>query len=697
MQRTTMAARSRRGSRSWSYWRITARFATACAALTACTIVAGASELPLQRVIVSTSGLAQFTYSGTAAAGDKIDLSVRLDQVDDILKSLTVFDREGALGAVTLPGKAPLQELFRDLPFGPEAINSPVNLINALAGSEIEIDGQVKARGRVFRVEEERTRLPNNGGDVTRHRLTLLTDKGLVQAVLEELSALRFVDPQTNAQVSRALAGLSQNRAKDRRAITIDLLGQGSRPVGFSYVVAAPVWKAAYRLVLPKDGGTARLQGWAVVENLTGSDWQDVEFSLVSGNPVALKQPLYTAFYVDRPEIPVAASVRLVPKKDDADAAQPTPTAEHALAKGMPQQVASRRSAASPPAPPVAAAATMPADAIGYAASAAESEEASTQVLFRFPSKVSLAAGSTMMVPFVDRNVAATRTWLYQPQTNPHHPLAAVRLRNDGDSALPPGLITAFDSGNDGAANFAGDAQLPLTPKGDAKFITFALDGKTDIRREDRGIKETRLGKVVNGVLTLSVRALQTMDYEITPPPDEDREVVIEEVRGDGWKPVAEAKDVEETASRLRYKVSAPRGRTTKATLVLERQERETIALSTLAPERILATISGIDNASPALKDAAAKLGVLVAELNSAKARRAELAVETKRIADDQARIRQNLGAVRQSSDLGRRYVDALRKQEDRLTEIAAADKVLESEMADKRKAAEELAKTLSS
>jgi hypothetical protein len=310
-----MAARSRRGPRSRSYWRIAAGLTTACAAFAACTIVAAATELPLQRVILSNSGLAQFTYSGTAAAGDKLELSVRLDQVDDILKSLTVFDREGALGAVSLPGKAPLQELFRDLPFGPDAINSLANLLNALVGSEIEIDGHVKARGRVFPVEEERTRLPDNGGEITRHRLTLLTDKGLVQAVLEDLSALRFVDPQTDAQVSRALSGLAQNRAKDRRSITIDLLGQGSRPVGFSYVVAAPVWKAAYRLVLPKEGGGARLQGWAVVENLTGGDWQDVELSLVSGNPVALKQPLYTAFYVDRPEIPVAASVRLMPRK----------------------------------------------------------------------------------------------------------------------------------------------------------------------------------------------------------------------------------------------------------------------------------------------------------------------------------------------------------------------------------------------
>ena len=155
MQCTTMAARSPRRCRAYSYWRIAARLATACAAFAACTMVAVATELPLQRVIVSNSGLAQFTYSGTAPAGDKLEFSVRLDQVDDILKSLTVFDGEGALGAVTLPGKAPLQQLFRDLPFGPEAINSPANLLNAMVGSEIEIDGQVKARGRVFRVEEE--------------------------------------------------------------------------------------------------------------------------------------------------------------------------------------------------------------------------------------------------------------------------------------------------------------------------------------------------------------------------------------------------------------------------------------------------------------------------------------------------------------------------------------------------------------
>ena len=49
---------------------------------------------------------------------------------------------QGGIGAVSLPGKAPLQELFRDLPFGPEALGSPSALLNALVGSEIEIAGR---------------------------------------------------------------------------------------------------------------------------------------------------------------------------------------------------------------------------------------------------------------------------------------------------------------------------------------------------------------------------------------------------------------------------------------------------------------------------------------------------------------------------------------------------------------------------
>jgi hypothetical protein len=270
-----------------------------------------------------------------------------------------------------------------------------------------------------------------------------------------------------------------------------------------------------------------------------------------------------------------------------------------------------------------------------------------------------------------------------------------VRLRNDGETALPAGLITAFERSGDGEANFAGDAQLPLTPKGSFKFVTFAIDSKTEIRRNDRGIRQTRFGRAVSGELMITVRSRRSIDYEITPPMDEDREIIIDEARSDGWKPAGDAKDLEETAARLRYKVAAPKGGTTKASLTLERLERETVNLGTLAPERLLATISGLENESPALKDAIARLGVLVAELNSTNARRRELEAETKKIGEDQDRIRRNLQAVGQGSDLGRRYLDALRTQEDRLAAIATTEKALEADLAAKRTAAEELARSL--
>jgi len=101
---------------------------------------------------------------------------------------------------------------------------------------------------------------------------------------------------------------------------------------------------------------------------------------------------------------------------------------------------------------------------------------------------------------------------------------------------------------------------------------------------------------------------------------EEDRQIVIDEPRTDGWTPANPAGEIEQTAARLRYKVSAPKGQTTKATLVLERTDFQAIRLTTLDPKRLQATLLGIDDPSPALKDALAKLGALVADINTATA-----------------------------------------------------------------------------
>ena len=68
---------------------------------------------------------------------------------------------------------------------------------------------------------------------------------------------------------------------------------------------------------------------------------------------------------------------------------------------------------------------------------------------------------------------------------------------------------------------------------------------------------------------------------------------------------------------------------------------------------------------------------------------------ERKKIGEDQERIRRNLQSVGQGSDLGRQYIETLKKQEERLAEIARADQILEAEIAAKRLVAEQLTRQL--
>jgi len=678
------------------------RLAGALGAIAAATLLSGASgsgplppeanELPLTRVVLSSSGLGQFGYEGPATAGGTIGLSVRRDQVDDVLKSLTVFDSAGALGPISLPGRDPLEELFRDLPFDHAALASPPALLNALVGSEVEISGPVSARGRIFRVEPERVALPDNGGTLTHHRLSLMTDKGLVQAVLEDVTALSFTDPAARRQIDRALGGMADNRARDGRRLSIAVLGQGTRPIAISYVVAAPIWKTSWRLVLNKASDTAHLQGWAVLENLTGGDWSGIDLTLVSGNPVALTQPLYTALFGRRTVVPLSAGARLAPRPDTAAAApqanairMPAP-APAARAKSLaPHEDAAAQAAPEPPhAFAAGAVATPPAPAL------AEAEDQSAQIIYHFPGKVSLPTGHTLMIPLVDREIPAERVWLYQPDTNSQHPLVALRVRNEGDTALPPGIVTAYEISG-GVPRHVGDAMLPLVPRNASKFLALALESGTNIRRDDQGVRHSAIGTIAEGRLTTTSRFRHVVAYEITPPPDEDRTVVVEEARAPDWTPSAEMQGVETTGSVHRWRIAAPKGQTTKAEFVTEHTEQQTVTLSSLAPDEMLIQISGLENAAPALKETVDRLSTIVAAISKAQGQRDHNDEERGRIAQDQERIRANLLSVGTSSDIGKRYLQTLRTQEDRLAELARQDQSLAETIAAQRKLGEDL------
>jgi hypothetical protein len=130
------------------------RSLVAAALFTAVALPAAAQELSLKRVMLSSGGIGYFEHEAEIDGNAELKLNVRFDQVDDVLKSLVVYDDKGGIGSVVLPGREPLAQAFRDLPFDAGAFGSPVALLNALQGAEVTVGGAQTLTGRVLSVSE---------------------------------------------------------------------------------------------------------------------------------------------------------------------------------------------------------------------------------------------------------------------------------------------------------------------------------------------------------------------------------------------------------------------------------------------------------------------------------------------------------------------------------------------------------------
>jgi hypothetical protein len=626
----------------------------------------GPDQTPdLQRVVLSTGGVAYFELAARVEGDARLTLPVRLDQVDDVLKSLVVLDPAGAPAGVEVAGREPLAQRFRDLPFPAEALESPVALLLALRGAEVMTRGARELSGRILSVTQDRVRLPDGQGTVTRYRLTLASEQGLRHVLLEDLESLRFTDRELGAQVREALALIAAYRAKDTRSVHIHTHGQGAREVRLGYLAAAPLWKVTYRLALDPEGENALVQAWGLLENMTGRDWQGVQLSLSSGNPVTFRQSLYQSYYVERPEVPVEVLGRVLPPPDTGAVARPEPqaapmppmAAERALKRGRAAMLSApaesfdeiMAGAAAEEAPPVAA---------------ASAEEVAEQVLFTVERPVDVAAGHSLMVPIVHRRLPARRLVLYQPETHPRHPLGAVRLTNESETALPPGVVTVYTAQEAGA--YLGDARLDGIPAGDSRLLTFAVDRNLSVDRDSHSQREVTRGRIVAGVLHLTRLERRLTDYRLRTT--QDRTLWLEHPRRSGWRLVShrDARLEEETADRYRLGLDLEAGESQTLQVVEERQVEETQHLSNLRPQQI--QLYANDKTLPDDLRAAfarvAELQARVEELEQA-IRRAEAEVES--VHEDQERIRRNMESLDRNSDLYRRYVDKLTAQEDRL------------------------------
>jgi hypothetical protein len=272
-------------------------------------------SLGLDRVVLYRNGIGYFERSGEVD-GEVLTIKVRKDQINDLLKSLTVVDRRsGQAVSVSMPldpqtwANAALATLA-------PGQGSLAQVLDALRGSEVVLGTtQGKLRGRIVLIEaivdepdaappphSDRVRPPEAGSND--FKVTLLEGKRMHVVRLSKVKTVTLKDGDLALQFHRSLDATAGEGMFQQVAVDIRLAGAKAHDLSVSYVVAAPMWKPTYRVVLPEAGkGKALLQGWAVVDNTSGEDWTKVAMSLTSGAPIAFRYDLHTPRVVPRSDL----------------------------------------------------------------------------------------------------------------------------------------------------------------------------------------------------------------------------------------------------------------------------------------------------------------------------------------------------------------------------------------------------------
>ena len=308
-----------------------------------------ADRLPVRRVVLYKSGVGYFEHLGRVRGDQNVNIDFTSGQLDDVLKSLTALDLNGGrIAGVSYNSEASLDRRLGELrlPVGSETTRA--GFLAALRGARLEVrSGTGRITGRLLSVE--RIDRPVDNAVTHVDALSIVSDAGEIQTIaLDAGVSVRILEADLKQEVGRYLSLVGSVRDQDVRRLTLATAGTGDRDLFVSYVSEVPVWKATYRLVLPSAGETRKplLQGWAIVDNTVGQDWERVELSLVAGAPQSFVQAISQPYYVQRPVIPLPDRVQLAPQTHQAALTAPVPASEPA--------------AAAPPPPPPPAARTAP-------------------------------------------------------------------------------------------------------------------------------------------------------------------------------------------------------------------------------------------------------------------------------------------------------------------------------------------------
>ena len=650
------------------------------------TVSSGTTELPVKRIALFSSGVGYFEHSGSVSGSAELTLTFEAGMINDALKSLVINDPgQGASPSVSYPSEDTLIRTLQSLGIDLSRNPGVAEIFASQRGAEIEVSAPNPISGRILGVEKR----PSVGSvlEVAPEEafLSLHVDGSVRIIALKDIASFTFKDPALNADLKRALDLIAANRTTRNRSLLVKLPGSGNRTVSLSYVIAVPVWKVSYRL----DLGQSRplFQGWAIIDNNSDTDWNNVELSLVSGRPVSFIQELYPPYYFNRPTLPlaIAGSAQASTYAGGYDRSRESDMAGRGFA--VPEEAMMlddyyyEMEMAAPSAMAKQAAPPPPAPNVTVVQAAATGSAAGDQFAFTVKNPVTLNRRQSAMIPLINGTMGAEKSLVLSGNkalTGSIHPDLAAELTNTTGMKLPAGPITVFDGGS-----YAGDALIEFFGENDKRLIKYGEDlSVTGTAALDSGTRLINTVTISGGVMIINRRQIYDRTYTVKNTAKETKRLIIEHpITGNST--LTEPKNyLEKTDSLYRFVQTLPSNGELVFKVTEEVPIAERIVLSTLRTENFL-SYSTNQEIPANVRTALARAVELRRKNDAAKQTQNDLEARRSRLVSEQDRVRQNLNAVGTGSDLGKEYmvrmtaldkeIDVLNKEHEKAVELVSS------------------------
>ena len=665
------------------------------------------SDLPIAQVVLFSSGVGYFQREGQVDGNARVDLTFPTEDINDLIKSMTVQDLSGGqVGTISYDSLTPVERTLQSFAINLNGNPSFGDILHQARGEKIEVVlQQANAQqpgtltGTIVGIERK-TKAVGQENVVESRQLNLWCADGVRSFALSEVQRVRFLNPIMESEFRQALETLALSRDTQKKAVSLHFTGEGKRKVRVGYVVENPMWKTSYRLVLDKQKkDKPYLQGWAIVENPSDEDWKGVNMALISGRPISFKMDLYSQLFVPRPTVvpelfaglkPVAYNSAIGgeinnPSTQAVDSGL-FPHARPELSSPMAitgESVAVRGfvdvdGSVIGPLPKMNPAAMKQrleekltlADSVHSMASASKLGDFFQYTIDR---PVNLSRQKSAMLPIVDKNIDATRLSIYNENTQAKFPLLGLRLKNTSGLHLMQGPITVFEG-----SLYAGDARILDLQPDEERLISYAVDLGTEVTPVPHAAngKLTQV-KIVKGLVYTTTKIRESKDYTITNRNDAERLVLLEHPVRHNFELIDTDKPVETASDVYRFELKVPAGKSKTQTITEEQIVTSTVQFSNTDDRQIKVFLNSTvvsDDVKSALQSTQQKRW----KIAETQREIGELQRQLQTIVTDQTRLRENLKAMPTNAKAYQRYLDKFDTQETQIEDYQAKIKKLQ-------------------